>query len=236
MWEIKSHVTGKASHKVHRKTDAKNVRNNRKGSCLHGSAAVTHLYRCLYHNESHTERLRHKQVYFLWCKAWHETSWWTNGCMRYARAQRYLIIVKMAVRMQLTRCLYQMLTRSNSAHLGFLCTNASQNSDSSCLAHKLHPWRHHNLIPHTSDTNCKLAYLSHLPNNRVGLFPHWQKHCNNDNYVAMRGQTMSPIIGCLCKACDGLIWYFIHPARVWQYQMARRIGSICCKKMSSFAV
>lgn len=143
---------------------------------------------------------------------------------------------KKAVRMQLTRCLYQMLTRSNSARLGFLCTDAFQNSDSSCLAHKLHPWRHHNLIPHTSDTNCKLTYLSHLPNNRFSLFPHWQKHGSNDNYVAMRGQTMPPIIGCLCKAYDGLNWYFIHPEWSCQYQMALQICFVCCKKMSSFTV
>lgn len=154
-----------------------------------------------------------------------------NRWLRYARAQRYLIIAKTAVKMQLTRCLYQMLTRSNSAHLGFLCTNASQNSDSSCLAHKLHPWWHHNLIPHTSDTNCKLTYLSHLPNNRFALFPHWQKQLRCHE----RANNVSNY-GLHCKACDGLNWYFIHPARRWQHQMVHRIFSICCKKMSSFAV
>lgn len=72
---------------------------------------------------------------------------------------------------------------------------------------------HTHLIP---DSNCKLTDLSQLPNNRFGLFPHWQNQCSNGNSGAMRRQTMAPIIGCLCKAYDGLNWYFIHPAR-WQW-------------------
>lgn len=105
-----------------------------------------------------------------------------------------------------------MLTHSNTALLGFLCTNASQNSDSSCLAHRftlnsITTQSHTHLIP---DSNCKLTYLSQLPNNRLSLFPHWQNQSSNGNYAAMRGQTTAPIIGCLCKAYDGLNWYFIH--------------------------
>lgn len=76
--------------------------------------------------------------------------------------------------MQLTRCLYQMLTRSNISPLGFICMHASQNCDSSCLAHRLTldgitTRTHTHLI---QDSNCKLTYLSKLSNNRFGLFPH----------------------------------------------------------------
>lgn len=128
---------------------------------------------------------------------------------------------------------------SYTALLSFLCKNASQNSDSSCLSQRLTldgiTTRSHTHL--TTDSNCKLTYLSQLPNNRFSLFPHWQNQRSICNYAAMRGQTMAPIIGCLCKAYDGINWYFIlqqdgndvisdgtpnlfHPARKWAHSQS----------------
>lgn len=57
----------------------------------------------------------------------------------------------------------------------------------------------------------------------------WQNQCSNGNSAAMRGQTMTPIIGCLCKAYDGLNWYFIHHQQDGNDQIAHRIRSILQK-------
>jgi len=192
MWDTESHVRGKNSHKVHQKGDAKkHTHNHRKvqlftqficGDSFISIPVIVKATQNVYHTNKHTS-FDAKPDMRLPCE------------LMAVEVSDNRKKTQKSVRMQLTRCLYQMLTRSNTSPLGFLCMRAFQNCDSSCLAHILTldgitTRTHTHLIP---DSNWRITYLSQLPNNRFGRFPHWQNQSSNGNYGgAMRRQTMAP--------------------------------------------